>query len=152
MKRIAVAACLTCSCLVIGCGGTTRQPKPLSPEQLGALEKEVLLQLPAGTRVLHKRVGDRDPQYGYHLWLLYFPDGASGVKPLSAPEIRRLTAFDVEGTAAFVKSCGKPNMDGVRPHGAEFWTWEADEYNIRGNLLQTDQGDYLVIERFNKRE
>ena len=152
MKRTAVTLCLALCCLMNGCANHDKQGRPLTPEQLEAIEKDLLLRLPPGTRVLAKEVAKRELEYGYHRWLLHFPEGVCDTTPSS--EVLRMTKSpdtDVDGTVRYIKVYLPRGMHLSDPTRTEFWEWESKLYEFRGYLSGTADGDYLIIERFNQR-
>ena len=152
MKRTAVTLCLALCCLMNGCANHDKQGRPLTPEELEAIEKDLLLRLPPGTRVLAKHVAKRELEYGWHLWLLHFPEGVSDTTPSS--EVLRMTKSpdtDVDGTVRLMKVYLPRGMHLSDPTRAELWEWESKLYEFCGYLSGTADGDYLIIGRFNQR-
>jgi len=125
----------------------------MKPSDMKDLQAEIAMTLPSDAVLLNSSDGGRyDPNHGFYCWTLFspstikMPKRKTGVKDhldLSSPG-------DLQDTVAFVEV----EMRGRRiskPEAAFGSEWENDHYTFRGTLVQSSDGDYLVVERFRKK-
>jgi len=129
---------LSLSFLIVGCGQTNGNPTVNRPH----LETEVQLSLPNDVILLNSDDGGRqDPNYEYYEWLLYSSSGF--IVPA------KKASLSIETTLRDIESL-KPNRKIPQPTNAFATDWETQQFYFRAVLLQTSDGEFLLIERFRK--
>jgi len=141
---------LLVTCFISGCSHTYLQKGNVSDE-IASLQQELSLVLASKPCVLFKDVGERDPEFGAVLWLLHFPDGFAAFQ-FTEHVVSSVKAgdWDTEEGMKHIKHL-HPNSEQVAGATAgEVMGWETERYEYRGHLLRTEDGDYLIVERYNQ--
>ena len=127
-----IAGCWT------GCGQIPKEQKTNRYQ----LETAIQLSLPDDV-VLVKGDdgGGRDPEYEYFEWLMYSSSG------FTLPEER--IPHSVELVTRIIKS-RKPKQKIQQPTNAFSVNWETQKFEFRGTVLQTKDGEFLLVKRFRK--
>ena len=120
----------------------------MSKEAIRHLESEVHLDLPGNISLLKTRDGGgRDPQYNYHLWLIHSPDGLT-ISPAKEAKVRRFVEHQAPDYIAEWISSLLPSQHLPPVKDAASADWTVGNHTYRSELLRTEQGDYLVVQRF----
>jgi hypothetical protein len=144
-------------CVLSGCKGGTasngRGDESSSKEstaELAQFERETCVQLPADAKLLKSDDGGgRDGSYQYHLWVIH-ARGRIAIEP-KAPAANVNVAADLDpGDVAEWVGLLLPNQSLPRALDAARATWEVGGYDYRANVLRTEQGDFMIVQRFKR--
>ena len=123
---------------ITGCGQITKEQK-IDRKQL---EVAIQLSLPDDVVLLNSDDGGRqDPEYEFLEWLMYSPSGFTLPKPL--------IPLSTETVIRVIESL-EPKQKIQQPINAFAVNWETQEFEFNGTLLQTENGEFLLVERFRK--
>ena len=112
------------------------------------LEKEVQIALPDDVALVMWREGDIRP-VRFWTWLFYSSTGFS-MKPADVPSPGDyLPRRDPEEVAEWVQSLVR-NEKLPKATAASTLAWENEQYDFVGDLLETEGGHFLVVQRVRK--
>ena len=111
------------------------------------IESEIDLVLPSDVVVLiSDDGGGRDKSFAFYHWLFYSP---TGVK-LTADAVPRpsgdIPDMQVKDIREYIQSLIPEQIP--RGKSASSLSWSNDVFTFRGDLLRTERGDYLSVQRF----
>lgn len=93
--------------------------------------------------------GGRDPGIGYYRWAVYCPS-ALAMPPFQAAGINGYLDMPLQSTVKVIEDIvGKGNLG--KSKAAFSSEWQTNNFEYRGTLLRSSEGDYLVVEQFKKR-
>jgi hypothetical protein len=150
--------------IIIGSGcdwGSTfysMKPVPLDAKKLAELEKEIQMALPKDTGIVMIREDLCKPA-DHWLWLLYsksgfflgadkfFPSVQNSYFLLDQNTSNYLREKNLKSTREWIQSLVDEN-ELSKAKEAQSLRWKTKQFDCRGSLLKTEEGDYLCVQKF----
>lgn len=136
--------------LVVGCDdGRISLPysKVEQVKLIQELETQAGFVLPSDIELLDMSDGGgRDKSYGFLYWGLYSPTAITTMPLDHTPYINGYLDRSLETAELIQDRLGKRKIK--QPQSVFTSHWEVGDYQFRGTVVRTLQGDYMVIERF----
>ena len=134
-----------------GCEDTfySMKPVPLDAQKLAELEKEIQMALPNDAGIVMIREDLCKPADNW-LWLLYSKSGFALTEDQLFSSVKSksfLNKVDLERKRELIQSLVGENKL-PKAKGASSARWETKQFDCRGSLLKTEEGDYLCVEKF----
>jgi len=152
--------------LIIGAGCDwentfySMKPVPLEAQKLAELEKEIQMALPKDTGIVMITEDLCKPADNW-LWLLYSKSGFTLGADKFFPSVQKsyflldqntgnyLREKNLRSTRDWIKSLVDEN-ELPKAKESQSLEWETKQFDCRGSLLRTEEGDYLCVEKFLK--
>ena|SRR2546429_8946370 len=112
---------------------------------VSSIEVQTGVQLPVSTRVLDESADPRSPDY--YEWTLFSP----GAGRILMPHVHDSTGENyitntLQVAVQLIETKAKTNVTNAESAFTSYW--DKDQYQFRGTVVRTAEGEYLHLERF----